>query len=702
MKKTYDCAILFALFYFLNIAALSAQPQIYSADRTSGDLEILQKQDQIRIIGKKLGFIFFEFSRKVHIRIINENGQKALSVYTLPEPFDPTYISQAPKVKNIQNFRLTRLKVLYFKATVSNATGSNVLNLVPNQKAIKCVTPGNKFGFYDEYEYLLPGLKAGDEVEIDYAFSVPFDENLSRLLSLRLFPHDYYNIKDYTLRVIHDKNLVVDLSCRNGFNPDSSKTSDENKVYVWHMTDMKGCLGEANGRPYMNLPHLVFSVKPSEISYFIPNTFSKKALPGYFIPVTYREGNFQPITQNVLNNVLIREYPAIYKFVTDNIGDAANDTSGYYKLNRLQAAIVDQFKYDNNEKYYDDNYLSDPQFGRAIGSNIIQDVTRYDFYAGWISRVGQFFYSAYLTDIRSGEIDGKYYAPMFSDDFLIASQLKSGKVVFMYPKKDDFGYYLDEVPFYFEGTLTRLVCIEDYFDDRYPINEDFRHIKTPGSQWSDNSRKTVVQVSVNLPNLGSSAVANSCLLGQFSTMTRGTYLSNYKDETVNPRYAHKIWEVNPGVKLVNSSVDIQQKNFPFKTIVKANYEIPGMITLLQDSTYALNLSGLFPFIVSQGLNEQHRTLDFYTDFLGKDMFTYVFKFNENIKVISTPENQKIPKDWGDLLIDVAQIDSNSIRITGIFNIMTHMVKAADIMNVAELYQAIEKLNQSQIIFRKVE
>lgn len=699
--KNRGFLLLLLAFLFLGISATVAQPTIYSESLTSEDAVILQKHDQINIIGKKLGFIFYEFTRKIRIKIVNENGVKAFSTYTLPETYDPTYISQAPKVRNDGGYYLTRLNIPGFKVTIHNSAGDNVLQLTPVEREMKCVTTRNKYGSLYEYDYSIPGLKIGDEVEIEYTFSVPFDENLKKLLSFRLFPHDYYDVQDYSLKVIHDKDLMVDLAFHNGFNPDSSKVVEGNKIITWHKTDLKGCLGEANGRPFKTLPYMVFSIKPSEISYFVPNTFTSKSLPGYFIPVSFREEHFQPIIQNMMNNVMLRDYPALHNFVKKNLGETVTDTIGYLQLDRLHSIIVDRFKYDDNSKYFNDLYNSDPLLGKSVGAEIIQEVSRYDFYCAWISKTGQFFYSAYLTDVRSGEIDEKYYAPMFSDDFLLAVQFKSGKVVFLYPKRDNFGYYIDEVPFYFEKALTRLVCIEDYSDARYPINEDFRHIKTPGSSWADNSRKTNVQVNVNAGGTSAVMTGNVTLLGQFSTMTRGSYLNNYKDATVNPLYSHKIWDVSSQTKLLSSNVEIQQKNFPFKTTVKASYEVPGLVTPAADSTYVISLANLFPHIISSGLNENRRSLDFYSDFQGQDMFTYYFVFADNVEIVKNIENVSISNAFGGLIIEAVQADSNSLRITSCLNIRADKASAENILTVSQLFNAIDALNRSTITFKKV-
>ena len=56
---------------------------------------------------------------------------------------------------------------------------------------------------------------------------------------------------------------------------------------------------------------------------------------------------------------------------------------------------------------------------------------------------------------------------------------------------------------------------------------------------------------------------------------------------------------------------------------------------ISDSKYKIDLTNLFQHIIYENLITENRTLDFYADFVGKDMFTYFFTFNKNIEVTKT-------------------------------------------------------------------
>lgn len=695
--KTVNLITIVIICFFGLFHKAQAQPVSYSASLNPNDVIILNQEDTINIVAKKLGFRYFQFIRKTKIKIMNENGVKSFSSYKLPETYDPSYISQSPKVKKY-GYYLSNVEIGYFKVKVFKK-GNVVVNpkIISYQKECKSVTLNNKYGNYYLYFFDIPGLTVGDELEISYSYNVPFDENLEKLLSFRLFAHSYYNIANYQLTIISDKDLSLDFNYVNSFNPDTSGIIGMNRFSKWLLTDIPGCMGEVSGRPYKSLPHLVFSIKPGEIPSYMPDLytlqFDKTSIPSYFIPVYYRERNCLRFftTKN--------DYLAVQTLIKENYRDTINDTANYKKFFYEFNLIAETFNYDNSKDFFGNIYATDsPPVRECVETKKIHESNRYYVYVASLEALNMFYYTTYLADIRSGEISEHYYTPMFMDDFLLAIQFDKGNIVFFYPKKDDFGFYTDEVPFYFEGAKTRLICLEDYEDETKPINADFRTITTPTSTWNDNTRKCNIMVNLSIDEPAKfSAVLN--LSGQFSTMTRGTYINNYNDPTVNPLYSHKIWDVSSTVSLLSSNVDIKQKKFPYKTVIKAEYEIPEFVTKINDSTYSILLKNLFPHIIYSGLNESYRVLDYYPDFKGQDMFSYYIKFQNPVEIIKNIETQKISNSFGELVIESVPISQDGLRITSCLSINNDCVKAANIQNVLQIFESIRNFNNEKIAFK---
>ena len=95
--------------------------------------------------------------------------------------------------------------------------------------------------------------------------------------------------------------------------------------------------------------------------------------------------------------------------------------------------------------------------------------------------MGLNYFTAYLADKRTGIISPEYFEPTISNDNLFAVLLKNDNIQFLYPKKERFGYYLNELPFYFEDVTTRLIYLDDFRDYKKAIKAGFRSVVTPVS-----------------------------------------------------------------------------------------------------------------------------------------------------------------------------------------------------------------------------
>jgi hypothetical protein len=695
MKRTFQTMFLLLAIFFANNGA--CQSVMYSDSLDVNDLRIIHENNNIEVVGKKYEFINIQFDKRIKYKILTANGVRRIQKIILPETYDPSNIIQAPAARNY-GYYFSDLVVSFFNVKIIHSNGEiEELNLKPLEREIKSVKEDDKYGLYYQKVFDIPGLKIYDEVEINYSYNVPFTQNIFKLLSFRIFFNGLFDKTDYQLTFKHDKELIVDFDYENSSEPDSVLNAGEQLIYKWNKNRIKGCMGEAGARPYLSLPYVVVSIKPSSLSYFVPNTFTKKHLPAYIIPVYYREKKHYSIIIATINNTTVGDYPAISRFVNKYLGETVKDTTGYYKIDILNREIVDKFTFDDNTAFFGDNYISDPEMGKSIGNQKLQDISRYNFYVAIVSKLGLFYYTAYVADKRSGAITEKYYAPMFEGDYLIAPQLKTSNLAFLYPKRANFGYYTDEIPFYFEGVKARLVCVEDYIDDqRIPINESFRSITTPKSIATDNSRRINIMVDVDAGKRTSRLNGKIILTGQYSTMSRGAYQNGYKDPSVNPMYARKIWEGVADAKLIKSEVQVLQKNFPYKTSVTCEYSSQQLVTIRDDSTFVIHLSGLFPHITNSILNEDSRVLDYFNDFLGQDMITYVFKFNKNVEIQNNIQQQKISNLFGEYQLESVLMPPDGIRITSCLTANAEKINASDISQVAAIFKAIQSLENSEI------
>ena len=173
-------------------------------------------------------------------------------------------------------------------------------------------------------------------------------------------------------------------------------------------------------------------------------------------------------------------------------------------------------------------------------NKILRDLSRYDLYFAILVKTKLQFYSAFIIDKRTGEVSDQYFKPNFDNDFLLATYFGEQMFDFILPKKENFGLYYNELPFYYENNLTRLVHISDYASYKYPIKKKFRSTTTPEQASENNIRNIEMSVDVDLDFDSLFFDGFVQLSGQYSTLTRGPYNGGERDPTLNPKYHHKI------------------------------------------------------------------------------------------------------------------------------------------------------------------
>ena len=242
-----------------------------------------------------------------------------------------------------------------------------------------------------------------------------------------------------------------------------------------------------------------------------------------------------------------------------------------------------------------------------------------------------------------------------------------------------------------------MVHLSDYRRLKAPINEKMRQINLPGSKISENTRRNNVMVKVDLDNSVVDFKAKTDLSGQFSTLTRGLYQYDHKHETINELYSKKIWEINNQVELTDHQTKVANKEFPFQTTVTAHFSANNLMHSSND-TVTLSLKNWFNHIIYPDFNISNRQMDFYPDFMGTDSYVYLTQFNKNIKLLKDFEKVDIKNDFGRLTISLEQAGPNMLKISSYFAVAKKKVSVENIKNVKDIYQEIQKLNNSSIQF----
>ena len=657
---------------------------------------IVSDENDINIAGQKIDNLYITFSRHLVIVAGNDADTAKLCRYTLPELPDPGMIFQCPAERHT-GFYFEKVKINDFSATVRMAGGRRRqagIGISTEEKQMASYWD-NRYKKYYVTHYTVGGTVPGDTIEINWSYSVPFRENYMRFISFRVFLHGDLFKEQYSLQMHFDNKLNVRFRYENQGEPDTVFREGLLRTMVWQKRSLPGCMDEPGSRPYVTLPHFIFTMLPDGMLYTIPYTFQYTLPPLYSYPAYYREDATIKIIRAVALGTKNPQYNKIRDWVGARKAEVKRDSTGYLQLARLNDCIADDFTYDKDIPYY--RFID--EFDESMGDNLdrknLRSISRYNLYPALIFSLKLNYFTAYVADKRSGMLSDDYVQPMFESDYLFAVPLNDGSLHYLYPKRSRTGYYINELPFYFENAKAQLVLIDDFSNNKKAINDKTRYNYLPASLVGDNYRKSNVMVEVSLDSLATRFSARVTLAGQFSTMTRGLYLYNDIDPTVNPAYGIPVWNIRNNATVISKDVTVAEKTFPFKTSVSATYNVPGLITRA-DSTYRIDLSGWFNFITEPGFSSSGRVQPYFADFTGTDSYTYLVRLNRPVSLGAHPQTRYVRNTFGDAVIEVTQTNPTEILITAKQVIKTDMVQAEKAGEVESVHKALGSLDAAFI------
>ncbi len=699
MKIIYTKIIgLFVSFLLIfTSSSLALTPNSFSKD--SEDVLILAEENTIEILGKAILSMHVYISKKVTYKINNTAGIEKVNKLVLPETFDPSYISHHAKARK-HTYAFSSLKCEFIKGTITRTNGEVVVAEISStiEPVEMLVVENMLYGNFEKLHYQIDNLQAGDVVSLEYKYNFPYRENVFRMFSFRVFFHNDIYKEKYSLTVRHNPKLDFELTTENKADIDSSSLAGKVKEYRWEEEKLMGCISEQGSHPYRTLPHIVFSPKPVEFLYTLPNSVNQEFIPFYALYARLREKRHIKTANSILQGVNTRQLTQIYRFVKNETLDIQDDSLGIYKLQKINNTITDNFTFQDDIKYFKGYDMKDAKMGDNITKMNLRDISRYELYSALILKLDLSYFTTYLCDNRVGQISNNYFFPMYESDYLLASVMKDNTIHYIYPKKSSFGYYLDEIPFYYENAVGRLVHLNDYNDRLKPISTDERLVKLPTSNLKNNVRKSNVQVQINLDSLSIDFDASIRLMGQFSTLTRGVYQYNELDETINDCYHQKLWDINDSILVKNKKVEVKKKVFPYTTNVKASYSSNDLL-ISTDSSYTLDLSNWFNHIYYKDFSAVNRQLDFYTDFTGKDAISYAIEFDKDIELIGEYQNFTINNEFGAYSFMIQQVKPNTIKVASFFTVKNGTLGKDQVQAVEHIYTKIQELEKFKLNFK---
>ena len=163
------------------------------------------------------------------------------------------------------------------------------------------------------------------------------------------------------------------------------------------------------------------------------------------------------------------------------------------KLRSVHSDIAQNFEYEKDLAYYRAQDLGLEKMGTFIDRKKFRDISRHNVYTKIFNHLDFDQYKVlYPLDKRAGNQSKEHSTDLYFSERIFYSN--DSNAVFAFPKRTRFGYEINELPFYWQGTNALGYTLDELF------NEDvqaFRSTEIP-IDTGLNYRNTVSKVIVDL------------------------------------------------------------------------------------------------------------------------------------------------------------------------------------------------------------
>ncbi len=550
--------LVIALFVIVTIQNSSAQNMRYKRYQFDWPAEIpktivldprYQSEDVVIVdentemfIRKGVGQVTF-IKKYLRLRFNNQEGISKASRLVLPESFYPQAdysIANFEHHDSIHEPTGDYDCMEYFVARILKPDGKIVPAQITDSVEFQRYFINMSTITYYSFHFMVKNLMPGDDLEINYGVRDIY-EATNTIFFHGIFPKvhsklsvayngDFY--KYYFMEHHGAKGVVSKI--------DNGNYTEQ---ILYEFYDLPGCMDEPNARPFLELPQVNFY--KHDLNYGIWNetrTIIQKYLPYTWDYINLLNIRYTDQIETKGSISLDKDILAIRRFIREYTA-GINDTSYLAKCMRLHNEIAANFKYQRDDDYYAGIDSRLPRIPEFLEKKTLREISRYTIYSKTLFEMRFDYYLTFLKDKRINKIDFERYEGVVSKDAFFCV-IEDNKVNYFQPKFHRFGYFANELPFYYEDVPCILIPQRVPYEEQAKIIKTvkFVYINTPFSTVGENFRNVNVLATVSLDSLKTSFKANIKLSGQFSTMTREAYLYDFVDTTVTKQYGAKIYD----------------------------------------------------------------------------------------------------------------------------------------------------------------
>jgi hypothetical protein len=639
-------------------------------------------------------------SKHTRIKYQTQKGIDKYSTFILPESFDRQ--SDCYSVRYDARDSILRPKgefecVRYFAARIITP-GGKIKEAQVNELTQLEVNRYNKVDrtFYS-WIFKVFGLNPGDELEIAYAYEGAYNTDASE----RIFFHGELAKQNYRLIFHYPSREKYIMQYHNGAEPNDSTMvthgTPSYTEYIFTRKNLYSSIEETGARPYMELPYVSYYKHNLDFGEINTKTkFVEKALPYPWSFIVFPLVHYQCQSVKDRYSKSDRTTVAINNFLAEE-KTKINDTAMVSIMSTIHHTIANEFEYKSDIYSYSGDDPELEHLGKYVERRTMRNQSRFRLYEELFSRLDRDYYKVLFVDKRIAKLHPESFEIVSSVRLGFAAKYK-GSLFYFYPKSSRYGYETNELPFYYEDIDVLLIPQHEPYMKQFNEFPDinFQGIKTPFSTENENTRTANALVDVSLDSISMNFDLRLKIAGQFSTLLRPYYLNSDKDTTITSEYYKLITDIADKGTL-KTNVISRDKIFPYECAINSSFSAKSRINKSHKNYFSIELKGWFNNVIDKNFSAFDRHLDYYPDFKSTDIHRYMLKFDHPVKLENLNELQTETKNsFGEYSVKVNQRDEKSIFIETVFTLRAEVVKATDAKDVAEIFDAIKKINNASL------
>ncbi|MGY6561404.1 MAG: hypothetical protein ACXITV_04805 [Luteibaculaceae bacterium] len=633
--------------------------------------------DSTRIVFRnaKEEFLDLYISRFTHTQVNSSEAIARATTFTVPFAFNP-FETDLQAVLN-QDTPLGQpyleLQLIQAEYTLIKPSGAKIEGIMMVEPIPTEIHDLDHIWRTENYLLGVPGVEAGDRVLTSITYSIQYVFNWYLLTAFRVYLDGNLPTHKLTVLVKSNENLLNDFR---GVTPNYTTKEKRRITRVWERKNTPGALLEANNRAHLNVPWFEITIKKDAAQFWhrnqlaVNDPLANYIMPYYVLQLRMRERNSIWIIRVSGKERPGKQTRMLRQYV--NNFESMQKTRGIETALAMHNHMAKDFNYTSDREYFLDEDLKLPKVGIQVNEKQIREISRYAIYAKVLIHLKQPFSTVYHFDNRVNKPDSANLGNLHFNDFSFLIPRERDYFV-MHPKRGDLGFYVNELPYYWEQNDALIFELFKYFDDLFPFPKFLPAVEESAS--NQNYRYTKLLFEKNSPAIDGFV----SLSGQFSTVTRHAYLGLEYPHPIPNFYNKSLPEL-----LVLEEVELEEKKTLLLRPYTHNFDITAKIYLPSEYNF------LLPLPIPE-LPKTKRFNPFYFDFLGTD--EYVFSFPEgtiSTSVVRQLGALNLHNEWFDFTLDI-QNKEKTVEVLSKFTIKKQELPAAEYHQLIKLQENLKNL-----------